>query len=54
MHIAFITPEYPHIKIAHAAGIGTSIKNLTVALLKKNCVITVIVYGQKESMVFED
>jgi glycosyltransferase involved in cell wall biosynthesis len=54
MHIAFITPEYPHIKIAHAAGIGTSIKNLTVALVKKNCVITVIVYGQKESMVFED
>ncbi len=25
--IAFLTPEFPHAKVAHAAGIGTSIKN---------------------------
>jgi glycosyltransferase involved in cell wall biosynthesis len=54
MHIAFLTPEYPHQKITHAAGIGTSIKNLAVALVRKNCLVTVIVYGQKESIVFED
>lgn len=35
MHIAFLTPEYPHERVAHAAGIGTSIKNLVVALAQK-------------------
>ena len=35
MHIAFLTPEYPHEKVAHAAGIGTSIRNLVVTLAKK-------------------
>ena len=52
MHLAFLTPEYPHEKISHAAGIGTSIKNLAVALVKNGCAITVIVYGQKEDTVF--
>lgn len=54
MHIAFLTPEYPHEKITHAAGIGTSIKNLAVALVKKGLAITVIVYGQKNNLVFQD
>ena len=54
MHIAFLTPEYPHKKISHAAGIGTSIKNLALALVKKGCEVTVIVHSQKESDVFED
>lgn len=52
MHIAFLTPEYPHGKTTHAAGIGTSIKNLAVALVQKGCSITVIVYGQKSSEIF--
>lgn len=54
MHIAFLTPEYPHQKITHAAGIGTSIKNLAVALVKKDCLVTVIVYGQKNTEVFRE
>lgn len=54
MHIAFLTPEYPHKKISHAAGIGTSIKNLAVALVKENCKVSIIVYGQNKSLVFED
>jgi glycosyltransferase involved in cell wall biosynthesis len=54
MHIAFLTPEYPHPKIAYATGIGTSIKNLAVALAEKGCRVTVIVYGQKESTIFEE
>jgi glycosyltransferase involved in cell wall biosynthesis len=48
MHIAFLTPEFPHTKVAHAAGIGTSIKNCTSALAKEEGVaVTVFVYGQK-------
>ena len=49
MHIAFLTPEYPHEKASHAAGIGTSIKNLTTALVHNGCAVSVFVYGQKIS-----
>ena len=54
LKIAFLTPEYPHSKIKHAAGIGTSIKNLAVALAAKGVAITVFVYGQNTAEVFED
>lgn len=54
MQIAFLTPEYPDPKIEYAAGIGTSIKNLAVALVKKKCPVTVIVYGQKKSIIIEN
>jgi L-malate glycosyltransferase len=47
MDIAFLTPEYPHPKVTHAAGIGTSIKNLTVALSNEGVAVTVFVYGQQ-------
>lgn len=49
MHIAFLTPEFPHEKVSHAAGIGTSIKNLTTALVHNGCAVSVFVYGQKTS-----
>ena len=51
MHIAFLTPEYPHERVAHAAGIGTSIKNLVVALTQKKVKVSVFVYGQQEDAV---
>lgn len=54
MKIAFLTPEYPHEQIRHAAGIGTSIKNLAYTLVKQGHDITVIVYGQKETLFIED
>ncbi|KJD33410.1 glycosyl transferase family 1 [Tamlana nanhaiensis] len=54
MNIGFITPEYPHEKVAHAAGIGTSIKNLAMALVKKGVGVFVIVYNQNASEVFND
>ncbi len=54
MNIGFITPEYPHPKIAEAAGIGTSIKNLAVALVKKGVGVTVFVYHQNEDAIFFD
>lgn len=52
MKIAFLTPEYPHPRTRSSGGIGTSIQNLAVALVKKGCIITVFIYGQKESAVF--
>jgi glycosyltransferase involved in cell wall biosynthesis len=54
MHIAFLTPEYPHERVQHAAGIGTSIKNLVVALVKKGVKVSVFVYGQKEDAIFQE
>nr|WP_155075867.1 glycosyltransferase family 4 protein [Flavobacterium sp. MC2016-06]MBU3858678.1 glycosyltransferase family 4 protein [Flavobacterium sp. MC2016-06] len=52
MHIAFLTPEYPHRSVKHTAGIGTSIKNLVLALIKKGVKVSVFVYGQDEDAVF--
>lgn len=54
MHIAFLTPEYPHSKIKHSGGLGTSIKNLVMALIAKGVKVTVFVYGQPKSEVFEE
>lgn len=54
MKIGFITSEYPHPKVSHAAGIATSIKNLAVALVKKGEDVTVFVYHQKESTIVFD
>jgi L-malate glycosyltransferase len=53
MHIAFLTPEYPHPKVLNAAGIGTSIKNLAHSLVKNGCKVSVFVYGQENQVVEE-
>lgn len=53
MHIAFLTPEYPHERVQYAAGIGTSTKNLVMALVKKEVTVSVFIYGQGEDAVFE-
>lgn len=52
--VGFITPEYPHPKVSYAAGIGTSIKNLALTLVKKGVGVTVFVYHQKEDAIIED
>jgi glycosyltransferase involved in cell wall biosynthesis len=54
MKIAFLTPEYPHERIQYAAGIGTSIKNLAVALAKNGVRVSVFVYGQNEAVDIEE
>ena len=54
MHIAFLTPEYPHPITGSSGGIGTSIRNLAKGLLTQGCSIRVLVYGQKEEGVFDD
>ncbi|WP_308992642.1 glycosyltransferase family 4 protein [Mariniflexile litorale] len=54
MKIGFITSEYPHPKVSHAAGIGTSIKNLAIALVEKGIKVIVFVYHQEEDTVVFD
>ena len=46
MKIGFLTPEFPHEKISHSAGIGSSISNLAFEMLKQQHQVIVIVYGQ--------
>ena len=52
MHIAFLTPEYPHQKTTPAAGLGTSVANLAKGLVKSGCKATIIVYGQNTTATF--
>lgn len=54
MHIAFLTPEYPHPKVLHAAGLGTSVKNLVQSLVLNEVKVTVFIYGQPNAAVFEE
>ena len=54
MHIGFLTPEYPHSKTSHSAGIGTSIKSLGIALVKKGVSVSVFVYSQNSNDSFSD
>ena len=53
MHIAFLTPEYPHVKTGAAGGIGSSIKNLAESLVALGHTVRILVYGQKVDAVFE-
>jgi starch synthase len=46
MKIAFLTPEYPHPKMKHSGGIGTSVFNLSKGLLLLENQIFIILYGQ--------
>ena len=54
MKIAYLTPEYPHSKCTHSAGVGTSIYNLAHALTKLGSEVRVLVYGQDQDDVFAD
>lgn len=54
MHIAFLTPEYPHTDLNRSGGLGTSIKNLASSLVEAGECVTVFVYSQAEDREFED
>ncbi|PWB18678.1 glycosyltransferase family 4 protein [Flavobacterium sp. HTF] len=54
MKIAFLTPEYPHSETGNSGGLGTSIKNLAIALLNHGIAVRVLVYGQKKDALFDD
>ncbi|GAA4235981.1 glycosyltransferase family 4 protein [Postechiella marina] len=54
MKIAFLTPEYPHERIGHSGGIGTSIKHLAIALNKLGHEVSLLIYGQNEDVQFKE
>jgi len=54
MHIAFLTPEYPHPDLSRSAGLGTSIKNLAEGLIAKGSKVTVFVIGQHQECELND
>ena len=54
MKIAFLTPEYPHERTGKSGGLGTSIFNLATGLVKLGHVVSVLVYQQKEDVIFEE
>jgi glycosyltransferase involved in cell wall biosynthesis len=54
MHIGYITSEYPHPKVVHSAGIGTSLKNLAISLVTKGIQVSIFVYNQENNLIFED
>lgn len=54
MHIAYLTPEYPHELCPASGGLGTSIKNMTEALVAKGLQISIILYGQEIDKDFEE
>lgn len=54
MKIAFLTPEFPHPKTGKSGGIGTSIFNLSKALVGLGHEVSVIIYGQDVDAYFKD
>ena len=54
MKIGFLTPEYPHEKTGNSGGLGTSIKNLAHALTALGHEVVILVYEQKQDVVFFD
>lgn len=53
MHIAFLTPEFPHEKLGHSAGLGTSIYSMSLGLVNAGIKVSIIVYSQKNNTSFE-
>ena len=54
MKIAFLTSEFPHLKIGASGGIGTSIFNLSKGLISMGHEVILFVYGQKKDDYFEE
>ncbi len=54
MHIAYLTPEYPHPALGNSGGMGTSIKNLVQAIVQEGHQVTLFIYGQNEDKVFSE
>ncbi|MFN3754433.1 glycosyltransferase family 4 protein [Flavobacterium sp.] len=54
MKIAFLTSEYPHPKARFAAGIGTSIMNLSKGIVEQGHEVVIILHGQDKDESFND
>ncbi len=54
MHVCFLTSEYPHPSIGTSGGLGSSIKNLAMQLVKEGVQVSVVVTGRQQSATFEE
>jgi glycosyltransferase involved in cell wall biosynthesis len=54
MRIGFLTSEYPHKLTSSSAGLGTSIKNLAVSLIREGIKVSIFIYGQGEDKQFTE
>ncbi len=54
MHLAFLTPEYPHSLSTSSGGLGTSIKNMVTALIEKEIKVSIFIYGQSTNEIFTE
>jgi L-malate glycosyltransferase len=54
MHIAYLTPEYPHEFSTASGGLGTSIRNMAEALVEKGEKVSVLIYGQNSERHFSE
>ena len=54
LHIAFLTSEYPHTNLSKSGGIGTSIKNLAIGLVKSGARVSIFVVGQINDLKIRD
>lgn len=54
MHIAYLTPEYPHPRLGNSGGMGTSIKNLVTALVSEGHQVSLFIYSQDTDQVFSE
>ena len=54
MHIAFLTPEYPHKLSKGSAGIGSSIRTISIGLVEKEINVSIFIYGQAQDLVFSE
>ena len=54
MHIAFLTPEYPHSELSRSGGLGTSIKNLAKGLVQNGVKVSIFIIGQSKNIHLDD
>jgi L-malate glycosyltransferase len=54
MHVAYLTPEYPHSETGSSGGLGTSIKNLATSLRREGVEVSVLIYGQQHNKQFDE
>jgi L-malate glycosyltransferase len=54
MHLAFLTPEYPHPLSTSSGGLGTSIKNMATALAANGIKVSIFIFGQATDEIFTE
>lgn len=54
LHIAYVVSHYPHEAFGDDGGLGTSVYTLVEKIRKKDCYVSVFVYGQKKAFEIKD